>query len=373
MKATCSLLLYLIVLVSLTGKSSAQTNERSPPKYKDFAFDGKQIVVLTNTGTLTFFDVKSRQSDTSLDIDAPVVAVTIDKKGSVVVGDTNHLIKSYDTQQKAWHVLAQFSGKLTSILFNSQNQCFLVTNKGVVDPTTDITYFPDSSFSKNRQLRHTGNWFTPPVCYIDREDKLWLGFDHGEWGGDLFVFDTHKRTFVPVQTEFNFELNPIDGFCEDQKNVYASGGLSHMSMTHGSVIKFEAGVGSAILVSQDRETPVKLELEDPKTGKKRIRTAITWTGGHQIGPIAYNPVNNCLYFYSQYGFYKGDLKTGLSDLKRWENILKPNLRWTAGRSNAVGSSINVLKMQFTTDGTLFFLAEYEGLGVYDGKDLSFLH
>lgn len=80
----------------------------------------------------------------------------------------------------------------------------------------------------------------------------------------------------------------------------------------------------------------------------------------------------CLYFYSQTSFYKGNRRADLSDIKHWQNVLKPTLTWNSGRSNAAGPAMNVLKMQFTADGKLFFLTEYEGIGIYDGKNVRFV-
>ncbi|MFD2569054.1 hypothetical protein ACFSUS_00320 [Spirosoma soli] len=145
-------------------------------------------------------------------------------------------------------------------------------------------------------------------------------------------------------------MNPVSAFCEDQQSVYMSGGLAHMILVHGSIITFKDGVGRMMLLSENRETPVKAEFIDPTTGKKQTQTGTTWTGGQMIGPSAYNPVVNCLYFYSQDGFFKGSLRTDLSDIKHWQNVLKPKLTWTGGRPNAVGPAMNVLKMQFAADG-----------------------
>ena len=369
MRSTCLLILLIFLLLVKANTTHAQSTEG----YKDFVITGKNVLLLTKRGQLKLINVASGESGTSIDTDAPAVALSADRQGNIVVGDTNHLLKAYDEKQKAWHQLTRYSGKFINIVFNSQNKCFLITDKGIVDVLSNTSYFPDSSLSKNNQLRYTGSWFLPPVCFMDHQDKLWLGFNHGEWGGDVFAFDTRKRVFSPLQTDsLQMTMNPVNGFCEDQQSVYMSGGVSHMFLTHGSVARFTNGVATSVLQSRDRETPVEMIIEDPKTGKKQKRTGNAWRGGHHIGPGAYNPANKSLYFYSQNGFFKGSLTADLSDIKQWENILKPTLTWTGGSPNAAGPAMNVLKMQFTADGTLLFLTEHEGLGIYDGKALRFI-
>ncbi len=366
--------LCLLLLLLLTSKVYAQT-PTDKTGYKDFVIADKNILLLSKDGTLKLIPQEADKQKSTIDTDAPIVAIDVDSKGNIVAADTDSLIKTYDTRQQTWRVFTSYDDKLSSILFNSHNQCFLITNKGIVDVATNTTYFPDSSFSKNHQVHYRPNqgWFGLPVCYMDRHDNIWLGFDHGEWGGDVFVFNTSNRAFTPVKIDsVQMTMNPVSAFCEDQQSVYMSGGLSHMFLTHGSIIKFQDGTGRPMLLSKDRKTPVEAEFIDLTTGKKRMQSGTTWKVGQMIGPSAYNPANNCLYFYSQNGFYKGDIRTDLSDIKNWQNILKPKLTWTGGRANAVGPAINVLKMQFTANDKLFFLTEHEGLGIYDGKNVRFI-
>lgn len=369
MRPMCSLVLLTFLLLLKTGAAYAQSTEG----YKDFVLTGKNVLLLTKTGQLKLIDVASGEPGISIDTDAPIVALSADRQGNIVIGDTNHLVKSYNEKQKTWHLVSRYSGKLTGLVFNSQNQCFLITDKGIVDVAGNAIYFPDAAFSKNTEIRYNGSWFLPPVCFVDRQDNLWLGFNQGEWGGDVFVFDTRKRVFSPLKTDsLEMTMNPVSGFCEDPQNVYMSGGIAHLFRRHGSIARFTNGVATSVLQAEDRETEIETISKDPKTGKKQKGVLIGWRGGHQIGPSAYNPVNKYLYFYSQNGFFKGKSGTDLSSIKQWDNILKPALTWTGGSPYAAGPAMNVLKMQFTADGTLLFLTEHEGLGIYEGKKLRFV-
>jgi len=59
-------------------------------------------------------------------------------------------------------------------------------------------------------------------------------------------------------------------------------------------------------------------------------------------------------------------------MSKWALVFKPSLRWTNGQKNAVGPAMNVLKMLFAPDGTLFFLTEQDWLGTYKDKTLRFV-
>ncbi|SOD78887.1 ligand-binding sensor domain-containing protein [Spirosoma fluviale] len=372
MKAFFSSLILLYLFLGSPGTVSGQSVSRVV-SYKDFSLAGKSILLLTKSGKLELFNDLTASQGLTIQTATPVVAATIDREGTIVIGDTNHSVQTYNSRLKTWRALSTYTGKLTSIVFNSQNQCFLITDQGIVDAQTHTTYFPDSSFYTNRQIRYTRGWFYPPVSFLDHQDNIWLGFDHGEWGGDVFAFDTRQRAFRRLQTEqIEMPRNPVSGFCDDPQHVYMSGGVSHMFMTHGSISRFSDGLATSVLQAKDKETPVEVIMEDPRTGKKKKQQLITWKGGHQIGPMAYNPSTKCLYFYSQFGIFKGSPTADLADIKQWKNVLNPKLKWTAGSPYAAGPAMNVLKMQFTTDGTLLFLTEHNGLGIYAGKNLRFI-
>jgi len=143
-------------------------------------------------------------------------------------------------------------------------------------------------------------------------------------------------------------------------------------LTHGSIYRFTNEIATPVLLSKDKETPMEVLMNDPLTGKKSKQIGITWKGGHRIGPSAYNPTNNCLYFYSQFGIFNAKLGTNLADIKKWQKVFEPKLLWTSGSRYAAGPAMNVLKMQFTTGGTLLFLTEHNGLGVFNGKTVRFI-
>ncbi|GAB4054105.1 hypothetical protein [Spirosoma litoris] len=370
-----SLLVVLLCFICLIETSLyAQSTEEDKATYKDFILDGENVWLLTTNGILKQVNLNSGQLvKSTTTIDSMVVAITKDRKGAIVIGDTAHHLKQYDKPTNQWRDVGTYSGKLTGILFDSKNRCLLVTKGGLVDPDKRQTYFPDNNYSGNKSIRFIKKgWVATPAYFIDSHDRIWLGFNYGEWGGDVFAFDAIKRNYIPLKKDsIQLGLNPVLGFCEDPANVYISGGVSHMFLTHGSILKVNHQTIGPMLLSKDRETPVKVTAMQPDgTQKEGIMT--TWRGGHRIGPVAYNPVDKCLYFYSQLGIHKGELTADLSDIKQWQTILQPKLQGSGGQQFAAGPGMNVQKMTIIADGTLFFLADHEGLGIYQNNELRFV-
>jgi hypothetical protein len=96
------------------------------------------------------------------------------------------------------------------------------------------------------------------------------------------------------------------------------------------------------------------------------------TDGEYIGPGAFNPFNNSIYFYSQHGFFRGDMAKDLSKFENWEKIVKPKLTWTNGQPDAVGSPMNVLKICIIDKARFVFLSQSDGIGLFDGDKVILL-
>ena len=102
---------------------------------------------------------------------------------------------------------------------------------------------------------------------------------------------------------------------------------------------------------------------------KKIKNLIA---GECISPATFSPFDSSIYFYSQNGFFKGNVKTELSKINNWEVIVKPNFTWTNGRSNAVDSPINVLKIIPVDRNKILFLTEKDGIGLLNGNKLKMI-
>jgi hypothetical protein len=244
-----------------------------------------------------------------------------------------------DERGGAFKKISKSLNKVYNIVFNKNNDAYLITDKGILDASNGKTYLPDTSFRLNKQIR---GWPKPSAVFMDDEDNIWVGSGFGEWGGELFVFNTKTEKFIrPVLNGFRIELYPVKSIFSDGNAIFISFGLQHM-MTSGCIMKFTNYKCSPVFVSESRW------VEDIDTSRgKRLQ------GGEYIGPAAYSQNDHCIYFYSQHGIFKGEKEKDLSKIDNWIKIASPKLHWKSGQPDAVGSPMNVLKMNSQATANYF--------------------
>jgi ligand-binding sensor domain-containing protein len=206
----------LLMLVT-AGKLRAQRS----PIYTDLIIAGNKAWVLTKTGKLRVIDLQRMVvHDPSIPDNGSVVALTKDRQSNVVIGTRNKYIKVYDSASQSWKTMGKYNGNLYAITFDSRNDCYLITSNGLVNLYQHTIYWPDSTLNRTFS-RIDIKVQLLSALYMDPQDDLWLGFDQGEWGGDLFVFDTHLKRFnLPRLTAYS--LDPIRSICSGGSWTYVS-------------------------------------------------------------------------------------------------------------------------------------------------------
>jgi hypothetical protein len=353
------LLLTLLYLVSCKGQTQAvesKVKTNSSNQYKDFVVSGDSLWALTTDGKLALFNANNGNPIANAPKNnAPVTILTSDRSGDIIIGDKKNSIKKYNKTTHSWITLYNFTNTLLGICFDSNNNCYLITGKGIYDPVSYKYYYPDSS--QNYQIRHAAGWIRQPVYLTDKNNNIWIGFGYGEWGGELFIYNTTGKKFiVPGLTGFPITLNPIKSIFETNENVFVTAGLMHF-FTRGSIVKFDNFTAQPVFESEEHK-----KFPDDSTDNEMI-------AGEYIGPGAFNNKDGYIYFYSQHGIFKGNPKTDLSNIENWEKLFQPKLHWTNGQADAIGSPMNVLKLSFTNSGKLVFVSQNDGIGIYDGNTL----
>ena len=329
-------------------------------EFKDLIVTEKYICGLTKSGALKFFDLQTGLPSTyKIKYPSPILLLTTDNLNNLIIADKSNSIKRYNGQNQTWELISTVKNDLYGVLFDSKNQCFSITDKGILNNQTNKSYFSNTSL--NSQIHYKDKWGKPYCYYIDKSDRIWIGFGYGEWGGNLFIFETTDNKFLTPQLDsFNIELWPVKSFFEDDKFIYLSSGLQHM-MTSGTIIKFNNLKATILFDSHTK-------WNEP-SGNGSTRTMID---AEYIGPATYNKFDNSIYFYSQNGIFKGDKSKDLSKIENWRNILKPKLHWVNGQPDAVGSPMNVLKLIIIDKDRYTFLTQNDGIGFFNGKKLQML-
>lgn len=331
------------------------------PGYKDFIVTDKFIWALTSTGKIKLFDKSGNEVDKHVPNASEILLLAKDHAGNPVVADKANEIKRYDETHESWSLISKHSDNLFGFAFDRKNVCYLITESGIRDVKSGNVYY--SKKSVNSQITYRENKWGKPYCYyMDRSDRIWLGFGYGEWGGDLFVFETSTGDFLTLQLDsVDNHLMPIKSFFEDSSSVYLSASVQHMA-TSGTIVKFDRLKAEPLL-----ESGVFRRKQFKRSNPQAM------TDGEYIGPATYNEFNKSIYFYSQTGIHQGKKNADLSQNENWNIILKPKLRWKYGQPDAVGAPMNVLKIVCLDDDKLIFLSQHDGIGYFDGKELRMLN
>ena len=353
--------LYLIILLCIASLYlQAQIITEMPIDadivYTDFVIRGNQLWALTPAGKVKVFDVSTGALlPVKINTGSKILQLAKDRTGNIILGDNSNTIYEIDSLSGEQTELYSFYNKLKGIIFNSHGNCFLLTNKGIYDCERQRNYFPEKL--GNVQIRRGKEWFKEPVYIADKNDNIWVGFGYGEWGGELFVFNTNTGKFVDsLQNRLSIIQYPVNAIFEGEDRVFVNLGLMHFYIT-GSVVAVKDLIARVLFLSETRQAYRDTTFQAPMIP------------GEYIGAGAYNPADKNIYFHSQNGIFKGNPDSDLSKIESWTNVLKPSLQWGSGQPDAVGASINVTKMAFTNSGKLVFLAPLDGIGIFDGKDL----
>jgi hypothetical protein len=347
---------FAIFLCNLFFSCSAQHLKNK--SYTDFVIADDKIFALTSGGHLDILTTTTYlEVDTGVSGGRPIKKLAVDKNGSIVVIEVNDKLAIFKRKQLTFTPLYSSKNKVYDVVFNKTNIAYLITNKGIEDASTGEVYKPDTSFHLNKQV---GGWGRPTTTFTDKNDNIWIGSGFGEWGGELYVFSTVEKKFIkPALNGFEIDLYPVKSIFGGTTAVYISFGLDHME-TSGCIMQFTDFKCKPVFTSETH-------------WKKSSDSTQKSVDGEYIGPAAFNAKDNCIYFYSQNGIFRGNIDKNLSEIDSWKKIASPKLHWTYGQRDAVGSPMNVLKMAFAANGKLFLITQSDGIGVYDGKTFQLLN
>jgi hypothetical protein len=352
-RITCLILSLVFSGLELSAQVKQQDNRTN---FLDFILLHDQVWGLTTKGTLQVYSLATYRKLPDPPADDSVVAIARDRTGRIIIGNKRGQLKVLDSNSMSWKAMGAFTGLLHGIAFDRANHCFVITSEGVGQPGTTGTYFPDSML--NSQIRYHGKWSKRPVFCMDPGDNLWIGFGYGEWGGDIFAFDTHGRAFRRIDLNgFEIMLNPIQSICNRDSSIFISCGLQHFDNS-GMLASIREGKVSVVF---DSSPYSKVHLHD------------TTFHAEYLGAITYNPDDQLLYFYSQHGIFKGEPGRYTTRIDQWERVAQPLLKWSYGQPDAVGYTMNVRKIEFTDDHQLVFLSTLDGIGVILGGRTIHLH
>lgn len=321
--------------------------------YRDFVVTRKGVVALSESGKLFRWEPGSRRAKRLTDRSG-ISAIALDKDDNIYFVERDKNIYRYDATGKL-----NLAGRLDSVIhrlaINSRNEVFAITSYGIHSMDTQQKFFPDSL--PNNPFVIPRFWYKPSCTLVDSADNLWIGFDYGEWGGNLISFNTITRKFNPILFDsVLISLLPVMSvFAGENKTIYATTGMMHFT------------VSGAILAIQNHKARVIYDrLSKPEEFHDYLQTGIS--KGEYIGPGAFDHASGQLLYYSNDGFFYATFSGNLFCKGLY---YKPRLTWEQGQKMAVGPGMNVTKIHFLGDREFLFLTSESGIGYLNHDKLTF--
>lgn len=311
----------------------------------DFYFKDDYLIIQNSKGKLIRFkpsDTKPLKTTLTNDIDNFTIGddqeIYYSKKGQVYKLNSDRSVR-----------IAKVDSLIRFLRVNSSGDKFAVTDWGIVELNTGKLFFPDSL--PNDPFTYDEFWYRPSCVFFDSHDNLWIGFDYGEWGGNIISFNTKTKQFNPVDFDtLKLGAMPIKSLFEGSDNIiYATSGMMH----------FDAG--GAILSIQKFKTRL---IYDKMLRYTDVNDS---TIGEYIGPGVFNFDNQSVIYYSNLGFHQGRLS---GDKFCTVTFLHQQLKWKFGQEMAVGYDMNVKKMMIM-EGGMIFLSTNNGIGYLKGNELTY--
>lgn len=362
--------------------------------YKDFVVIEKDVFAITKGDSLIKINLNQ---DKAFLLMKNVGAIAKDSKKRLLFTKNDGSVFRFIKDGKSKKI-AQILGKIFNILVDKHDKLIVISEKGVF--YKNKYYLPEknsSMFRKAGRIKANKTLISVDVLFLDHKERIWFGYDAGEWGGDVCFFDIKNTFFLEgesldsfhykkYETSLNdkdliklypdkmkvlgrdtlavfphgFYISNIKGIAEDKNgNFYTAESNMHFFMS-GSITKY-----SEIQENYYKYNEIKL-LDYEKSPNQDIKNIGNLT--EYLGPIQYNPFNDYVYYYTNKGFFK-ILQN--KEIYSKEFIFKPIILWKFGLADAVGYQMNVKKFEFISENEMLFLTFSNGIGYYDGKILKY--
>lgn len=364
-------IISILTILSIAFISFAQTDslKNINPNLTKMLVDSENLYALNANGQLYVWDLKTLKKKYTSDTTEDYTSIAKDNLNKIYLGTGNGEIYSLNTNDYLtdiyFHLKKDYS--VSDIFFNSKGELFLIIPYAIYDPVkdkywNDFKHQPNGMIVSKRYLfffrKRTNEYFDmPQYTFIDSKDRIWMTKSFGEFGGSIQIFDTKERKELSSEIDsLDFGLIfPKSVFEDKSQNIYITSGLQHF-MNSGDIFKINNNLSTKIYDSEDfRDT------SDTKL----------FSDGIFVGPGAYNPYDNKIYFATTDGFYRASIPTE-GRIGNPELIFKPELLWDR-EPLAIGVSMSLKKIDFTDDNRLVFLTSNNGIGIYDGKKLIMLN
>ena len=329
--------------------------------YKNFVLFNDSIIALGADNELVSIDPQRR---VITPIAKNIVLINTINEGFTFT-DISNIIKFNNSSSKISNPIPD-SMDIAGLIQLPTEEVYIVTNEAIIDvATNELFVFKDAPLSNDQIPIHSG--IIPKSFALDKGGNIWVGFDYGEWGGELIVLNTANRSFEKIELgEIDLNLCHIDNLTQTNSGVLLSYGKGHGSS--GGLVHFKNLKPDMILESKDSL------IQFIHNGKQAER----WDLGFEIGPVTYSPLNNKIYFYSNGRILSGELTQGLPNESYWkeEFTFYDFIEHGIGELDTIFGeerfypNIMIIKLALLDTGNYVFLTMNDGIGMIQNGSLT---
>lgn len=416
--------LFILIFLTLTELLIAQGSAEKDSvfvhntntfntNYKEFEVLGKLVYAITNQDSLIKIDLSNNQM-TFLKSNIKSIAKT--KKNKIIVATENGNVLRQIRNNK-FEDIDTFEGIPQKILIDKNDDFILLTTKYLRFKREN--FIPDREspmYRKAGRVRASSTIIPVDVYYLDDEERVWFGYDAGEWGGNLYFFDlnekqffadrkvykivnhdfieedgstkSYKKVMLKTKTEefqdypeivkviegdtllkfpYNLYIANIKGITQNEKgDFYFAESLMHFdvrSYLSKKIKTIEKDFYKDVDISDVLDYKIlKNDFTDSEVDSTNETISIELKISLEyLGGVSFNKFDKHVYYYTNTGFWK---------LIEQENnyskkfIFRPIIKWTAGLPDSVGYQMNVKKFEFINEKEFVFLTSSNGIGYF---------
>ena len=332
---------------------------------KDAELVAHDLVALTESGNLVRFDAETLSITAHQVVPGRGIAVARGDAGHLLVGTEDGQIYELTSETLAltpvtkapgrvlWLSTGKAIGKLRSIVavidaradvmpwpgepFKAHERRSMRIERQVVNPLKVLVFAGGTS--KYIPFKH-GSFATPNAFMLDDSDRLWMGTDKGEWGGQYSYMELRTGNVHIFDTD-----SGVLGFLKVRDGrVLAYGGMSHMGMESGFIA--DVSKKSALYL---REFTNRLKTELPEITKRVLDQAkagrlaeLEGAPRGAVDLVIEDNVNGGFWVLSAHDVYRSD-----RDFAKWEKVADFGGRWSGGRNYSVGNTPTIRRVLAT--------------------------
>ncbi|MGL2962588.1 hypothetical protein ACSVH2_02070 [Flavobacterium sp. RSB2_4_14] len=391
--------------------------------FRDFVIIDKLVYAVTNDDRLIILNIENKKF---IDTKQTFASIALNSKNKIIGVTRDGIVKEQINKNK-YVTRDKVDGKVYKILVDKNDDFIVITDEYVRYKKENFIPEKDSPMYRKAGRLNNGNRSLIPidVYYLDDENRVWFGYDAGEWGGDVCFFDLNKKQLfsedyidmsVPnenyteektdkwnpktrtktkaealkdypdkvkvvngdtiLKFPSNLYISNIKGVTQNEKgHYYIATSMMHFYVSSGLSKKIkttEKDYYKDIDISDVLEYKVyrkKKEKYIDTDGKVKESIIQEWKESLEyLGGITFNPFDKKVYYYTNNGFWK---LLENNNLTSKEFIFKPWIYWKAGLPDAVGYQMNVTKFEFISEKEIIFLTTMNGIGYFDGKTVTY--